>query len=104
MEVINENNRATLGGAGCYSHPAQFANCVMISGGLALMILPSIVVGNEILILGCVLGLVAVWFFACRHGNLRGLVTSLPALAPSGAGTAAAAAPTAPGAGWNRPV
>ncbi|MEI6077966.1 MAG: hypothetical protein WCS94_20460 [Verrucomicrobiota bacterium] len=57
--VINENNRATLGGAGCYSHPAQLVNCVMIGGGLALMMLPSIVVGNEILILGGVLGVVA---------------------------------------------
>ena len=93
-------------------------SCAMIGGGLALMILPSMVVGNELLILGCVLGVVAVWFFAYRHGNLRGLVASLPALASSGAGTvspvataappAAAAAPPAgtppPGTGWNRPA
>jgi len=31
-------------------------------------------VGNELLILGCVPGLVAVWCLAYRHGNLRGLV------------------------------
>ncbi|MEI6077076.1 MAG: hypothetical protein WCS94_15960 [Verrucomicrobiota bacterium] len=51
-------------------------SCAMIGGGLALMILPSMVVGNELLILGCVLGVVAVWFFAYRHGNLRGLVAA----------------------------
>ena len=34
-------------------------SCAMIGGGLALMVLPSMVVGNELLILGCVLGLVA---------------------------------------------
>ena len=42
----------------------------MIGGGLALMILPTMVVGNELLILGGVLGLVVVWFFAYRHGNI----------------------------------
>ena len=51
-------------------------SCAMIGGGLALMILPSMIVGNELLILGTVLGVVAVWFFAYRHGNLRGLVAS----------------------------
>ena len=56
-------------------------SCAMIGGGLALMVLPSMVVGNELLILGCVLGVVAVWFFAYRHGNLRGLVASVKAKA-----------------------
>ncbi len=87
-------------------------SCAMIGGGLALMVLPSMIVGNELLIMGCVLGVVAIWFFAYRHGNLRGLVASLPALAPNGAGTASPAAvapPTPPagsplGTGWNRPV
>ena len=37
------------------------------------------IVGNELLILGTVLGVVAVWFFAYRHGNLRGLVASAQA-------------------------
>ena len=55
----------------------------MIGGGLALMILPSMIVGNELLILGTVLGVVAVWFFAYRHGNLRGLVAATQAEAVS---------------------
>ncbi len=87
-------------------------SCAMIGGGLALLLLPPMIVGNELLILGCVLGVVAVWFFAYRHGNLRELVAGLPALAPSGAGTASPAAMAAtsppagtpPVAGWNRPV
>ena len=54
-------------------------SCAMIGGGLALMVLPSMIVGNELLILGTVLGMVAVWFFAYRHGNLRGLVAAAQA-------------------------
>ena len=46
----------------------------MLFRSLALMILPSMIVGNELLILGCVVGGVAFWFFAHRHGQLRGLV------------------------------
>ena len=44
------------------------------AGGVALMVLPSLVVGNELLILGGVAAAVGVWFFAHRHGQLRGLV------------------------------
>jgi len=43
-------------------------------GGIALMILPSLIVGNELLILGGVGAAAGVWFFAHRHGQLRGLV------------------------------
>jgi hypothetical protein len=43
-------------------------------GGLALMVLPTLIVGNELLILGGVGAAVGVWFFAHRHGQLRGLV------------------------------
>ena len=43
------------------------------AGGLALMVLPSLVVGNELLILGGVGATVGLWFFAHRHGQLRGL-------------------------------
>ena len=46
----------------------------IIAGGVALMVLPSLVVGNELLILGGVGAAVGVWFFAHRHGQLRGLV------------------------------
>ena len=44
------------------------------AGGVALMILPSLIAGNELLILGGVAAAVGVWFFAHRHGQLRGLV------------------------------
>lgn len=48
-------------------------------GGLALMVLPSLVVGNELLILLGVGAAVGVWFFAHRHGQLRGLVDAAKA-------------------------
>ena len=44
------------------------------AGGVALMVLPSLIVGNELLILGGVGAVVGLWFFAHRHGQLRGLV------------------------------
>ena len=43
-------------------------------GGLALMVLPTLIVGNELLILGGVVVAVGGWFLAHRHGQLRGLV------------------------------
>ena len=46
----------------------------IVAGGVALMVLPSLIVGNELLILGGVAAAVGVWFFAHRHGQLRGLV------------------------------
>ena len=46
----------------------------IIVGGLALMVLPSLIVGNEFLILAGVVAVVGIWFFAHRHGQLRGLV------------------------------
>lgn len=40
------------------------------------MVLPSLIVGNELLILGGVgLGITA-WFLAHRHGELRGMVAA----------------------------
>jgi hypothetical protein len=44
------------------------------AGGLALMVLPSLVVGNELWILAGVAAAVGLWFLAHRHGELRGLV------------------------------
>jgi hypothetical protein len=49
------------------------------AGGVALMVLPSLVVGNELLILGGVAAAVGLWFFAHRHGQLRGLVDAAEA-------------------------
>jgi hypothetical protein len=46
------------------------------AGGVALMILPSLVVGNELLILGGVAVAVGGWFLAHRHGELRGTVNT----------------------------
>jgi len=38
------------------------------------MVLPTLIVGNELLILAGVAAAVGRWFFAHRHGQLRGLV------------------------------
>ena len=46
----------------------------LMLGGLALMVLPSLIVGNELLILGGVAVTVGGWFLAHRHGQLRGMV------------------------------
>lgn len=51
---------------------------VVIAGaGLSLIILPTLIVGNEILILCVALGGAALYFFAHRHGGLRGQLKSL---------------------------
>ena len=47
---------------------------MITAGGVALMILPSLVVGNELLILAGVATAIGLWFLAHRHGQLRGLV------------------------------
>ena len=41
-------------------------------GGIALMILPTLIVGNELLILGGVALAVGAWFLAHRHGHISG--------------------------------
>ena len=51
----------------------------ILVGGIALMVLPSLIVGNELLILCGVGAAVVVWFFAHRHGQLRGLVEAAKA-------------------------
>ena len=43
-------------------------------GGMALMVLPTLIVGNELLILGGVALAVGGWFLAHRHGRLQGFV------------------------------
>jgi hypothetical protein len=43
-------------------------------GGLALMVLPMLSLGNELLILGGVGVAVGGWFLAHRHGRLQGFV------------------------------
>jgi hypothetical protein len=49
-------------------------SAAIVAGGLALIILPTVIVGNELLILAGVAAAVGLWFLAHRHGQLRGLV------------------------------
>jgi hypothetical protein len=51
-------------------------SAALLLGGLALMVLPSLIVGNELLILGGVGLAVGAWFLAHRHGQLRGIVAA----------------------------
>ena len=51
-------------------------SAAVTAGGLALMVLPTLIVGNELLILAGVAAAVGLWFLAHRHGQLRGLVES----------------------------
>jgi hypothetical protein len=51
-------------------------SAALMFGGLALMVLPSLVVGNELLILGGVAIAVGGWFLAHRHGQLSGTVAA----------------------------
>ena len=46
------------------------------AGGVALMILPSLIVGNELLILAGVAAVVGAWLLAHRHGQLRAMANS----------------------------
>jgi hypothetical protein len=49
-------------------------SAAILIGGLALMVLPTLIVGNELLILGAVALAVGGWFLAHRHGKLQGFV------------------------------
>jgi hypothetical protein len=51
----------------------------ILVGGLALMVLPTLIVGNELLILGGVALAVGGWFVAHRYGQMRGLVDAVKA-------------------------
>jgi hypothetical protein len=51
-------------------------SAAILVGGIALIILPTLIVGNELLILGGVVAAVGLWFLAHRHGELRGLVNA----------------------------
>jgi hypothetical protein len=51
-------------------------SAALMLGGVALMVLPSMVVGNELLMLGVVGIAVSGWFLAHRHGELRGQVAA----------------------------
>ena len=51
-------------------------SAALMLGGVALMVLPSMIVGNELLIFGIVGVAVGGWFLAHRHGQLRGQVAA----------------------------
>ena len=51
-------------------------SAALMLGGVALMVLPTLVVGNELLILGGVGLAIGAWFLAHRHGQLRGMVAA----------------------------
>ena len=52
-------------------------SAALMLGGVALMVLPSMIVGNELLILGIVGIAVGGWFLAHRHGQLSGQVAAI---------------------------
>jgi hypothetical protein len=54
-------------------------SAAIIVGGLSLIILPTLIVGNELLILAGVASAVGLWFLAHRHGQLRGLLDAAEA-------------------------
>ncbi len=51
-------------------------SAALMLGGVALMVLPSMIVGNELLLLGVVGLAVGGWFLAHRHGQLQGTVAA----------------------------
>ena len=51
-------------------------SAAIMAGGLALMVLPTLIVGNELLILGAVTLTAGAWFLAHRHGHLRGQLSA----------------------------
>ena len=48
----------------------------LMLGGVALIVLPTMVVGNELLIMGVVALVVGAWFLAHGHGHLKGSLES----------------------------
>lgn len=52
-------------------------SAVIAAAGLALIILPTLIVGNEILILCIALGAAGLYWFSHRHGHIRGRLTEL---------------------------
>ena len=78
-------------------------SAALLLGGLALMVLPSMIVGNELLILGGVTVAVGAWFLAHRHGQLRGIIAASTGAQnnapPSSVATPSVATPVSPQAG-----
>lgn len=49
-------------------------SAVITGAGLSMIVLPSLIVGNELLILGGGAGVAALYWFSHRHGKLQGIV------------------------------
>lgn len=49
-------------------------SAVIALSGLAMMVLPTLLVGNELLIMGVAVGAAVLYWFSHRHGKLQGLV------------------------------
>lgn len=47
---------------------------IIVVAGLAMIVLPSLIVGNEILIMGVAVGGIVLYWFSHRHGKLQGFV------------------------------
>lgn len=52
-------------------------SAVACAAGLALIVLPSLIVGHEVLILAVAGGAVGVWWFAHRHGSIHSALKTL---------------------------
>ena len=78
-------------------------SAALMLGGVALIVLPSLIVGNELLILAGVAAAVGAWFLAHRHGRLRGIVAASTGAqnnaSPSSAAKPSVATPVSPQAG-----
>lgn len=49
-------------------------SAVISLAGLAMIVLPTLIVGNEIVILGVAIGAAVLYWFSHRHGKLQGFV------------------------------
>jgi hypothetical protein len=52
-------------------------SAVIAAAGLALIVLPTLIVGNELLILGACAGAAALYWFAHRHGSIHAELKTL---------------------------
>lgn len=52
-------------------------SAAIVAAGLALIVLPTLIVGHELLILGVAVGAAALWYLAHRHGSLRGELNAI---------------------------
>ncbi len=71
-------------------------SAAIMLGGVALMVLPTLIVGNELLILGIVALGVGGWALAHRRGQLRGTVSATTGAQSIALPPAAPAFPAAP--------